>query len=484
MATEEHVDSNGHAGGVVESASSLAQQPLLKRVTAHNWETEKCVVYDDETLSFFWRAHTLTVLVLMSCVFIYVAVFEEVIADTELNIKRAIVAVLLVFILIGVLHAPDGPFRRPHPALWRAVLCISILYNLALIFIFFQNVDDARHFMSYIDPELGKPLPERSYAEDCTFYDSNSTDPWHNIKSKMDCFITAHFFGWWLKAIMLRSYWLCNTISILFEILEYSLEHQLPNFAECWWDHWIFDALVCNGLGIYFGMLTCEYLKMRPYHWRGMWNIPSYRGKMKRIVDQFTPYNWVPFEWKPTQSLGRWLAILGVIVLYLLCELCTFYLKFILWVPPEHWMNPTRLALYLLTGSVAMREFFQFFDDPKCTKFGYQSWIVVSSIVVEILIVVKFDKKTISMPPPPHIKYLWIGIIVSLIVWTIWKFFIWRDIPERILEEEALMAKERRLEKKGKHQARGGGGGSSVSHPERQKPPPHSTLKRRQLRTE
>ena len=67
--------------------------------------------------------------------------------------------------------------------------------------------------------------------------------------------------------------------------------------------------------GIYFGMLTCEYLKMKPYHWRGMWNIPSYRGKMKRIVSQFTPYCWVPFEWKPTQSLGRWLAILGVIVL-------------------------------------------------------------------------------------------------------------------------------------------------------------------------
>ena len=50
--------------------------------------------------------------------------------------------------------------------------------------------------MSYIDPDLGKALPERSYAEDCTLYDfDNLADPWHNIKSKMDCFITAHFFG-------------------------------------------------------------------------------------------------------------------------------------------------------------------------------------------------------------------------------------------------------------------------------------------------
>ena len=47
---------------------------------------------------------------------------------------------------------------------------------------------------------------------------------------------------------------------------------------------------------------------------------------------------------------------------------------------------------------------FQFFDDPKCTKFGYQSWIVVSSTVVEILIVIKFDKATLSMPPPTYIR--------------------------------------------------------------------------------
>lgn len=26
-------------------------------------------------------------------------------------------------------------------------------------------------------------------------------------------------------------------MSIGFELLEYSLQHQLPNFNECWWDH-------------------------------------------------------------------------------------------------------------------------------------------------------------------------------------------------------------------------------------------------------
>ncbi|CAF2136228.1 unnamed protein product [Rotaria magnacalcarata] len=46
---------------------------------------------------------------------------------------------------------------------------------------------------------------------------------------------------------------------------------------------WILDALICNGGGIYLSMKTCEYLKMKPYNWRGMWTIPTVRGKMMRV---------------------------------------------------------------------------------------------------------------------------------------------------------------------------------------------------------
>ena len=40
-----------------------------------------------------------------------------------------------------------------------------------------------------------------------------------------------------MKTLILRDWWLCTIISIMFEVLEYTLEHQLPNFSECWWDH-------------------------------------------------------------------------------------------------------------------------------------------------------------------------------------------------------------------------------------------------------
>lgn len=48
---------------------------------------------------------------------------------------------------------------------------------------------------------------------------------------------------------MIRDWWMCMIISVMFEFLEYSLEHQLPNFSECWWDH-VCTAGIRGFLGI------------------------------------------------------------------------------------------------------------------------------------------------------------------------------------------------------------------------------------------
>lgn len=109
---------------------------------------------------------------------------------------------------------------------------------MALIYILFQSADDARQLLTHLDPTLGKPLPEKDYGGNCKIYDpDNKENPFHNFWDKMDGFVPTHFFGWWLKTIILRDYWLCNVMSVGFELLEYSLQHQLPNFSECWWDH-------------------------------------------------------------------------------------------------------------------------------------------------------------------------------------------------------------------------------------------------------
>nr|XP_015107832.1 phosphatidylserine synthase 2 [Vicugna pacos] len=186
----------------------------------------------------FRRAHTLTVLFILTCVLGYVTLLEETPRDTAYNTKRGIVASILVFLCFGVTQAKDGPFSRPHPAYWRFWLCVSVVYELFLIFILFQTVQDGRQFLKYVDPRLGVPLPERDYGGNCLIYDpDNKTDPFHNVWDKLDGFVPAHFIGWYLKTLMIRDWWMCTIVSVVFEFLEYSLEHQLPNFSECWWDH-------------------------------------------------------------------------------------------------------------------------------------------------------------------------------------------------------------------------------------------------------
>ncbi|MPC39639.1 Phosphatidylserine synthase 2 [Portunus trituberculatus] len=163
---------------------------------------------------------------------------EARIMDGYIYAFRGIVASLSAFILLGVTVTPDGPFKRPHPAIWRLTFIISIVYELGLIFVLYQSASGARQLLKHIDPKLGEPMEEKDYGGNCRLYDhERPDDPFHNIKDKVDLFVPLHFFGWWMKTLLLRDWWLCWVVSVMFELLEYTLEHQLPNFSECWWDH-------------------------------------------------------------------------------------------------------------------------------------------------------------------------------------------------------------------------------------------------------
>jgi len=175
---------------------------------------------------------------------------------------------------------------------------------------------------------------------------------------------------------------------------------------------------------------------MKTYHWRGLWNISTYSGKLRRIIAQFGPYNWIEFQWKPTSSLGRWMATLGITSVFILAELGTFYLKFALWIPPEHVINLIRVFFLVFWGAVSVRETFQYLDDPDCKKFGRQSWIFMAMMATETLIVAKFAWETITLPLPKHIAISWaIGLSV-IALWTLWNFFLSSKVGNMAIEME------------------------------------------------
>ena len=120
--------------------------------------------------------------------------------------------------------------------------------------------------------------------------------------------------------------------------------------------------------------------------------------------------------------------------MFLITELNTFYLKFVLWWKPEHWLNGIRLFFMLLWGSVGLRETFQLLDDPDCDKLGRQSWVLAAIVSTEFLICIKFGWETITKPIPQSIMIWWIAGIAIIVLYTFIKFEIFK--PPRLPRPE------------------------------------------------
>lgn len=63
-------------------------------------------------------------------------------------------SVVFFFLIISVLTFPNGPFTRPHPAVWRIVFGLSVLYFLGLLFLLFQNYQTVNGILLWLDPSL------------------------------------------------------------------------------------------------------------------------------------------------------------------------------------------------------------------------------------------------------------------------------------------------------------------------------------------
>jgi len=309
----------------------------------------------------------------------------------------------------------------------------GVLYLIALVFLLFQTLSDARAMMGYLDPRLGKELPERNYATNCELYTPN--DPTSSFRHLWDTindeFILAHFIGWWGKTVLIRDASLCWILSILFEFWELTFEHMLPNFKECWWDHIILDILVCNGLGIWLGLKTCRYLQMKEYDWTGLFGRPAAKKRPStppnvdanapppsiwyRALMQFTPQTYDAFNWDILQSPKRLCAVVIMIAIISLIELNAFFLKYLLWIPPPHPINIWRLLIWSAIGLPGLREYYQFVTDPTNKKFGTMAWLCCATAGMEVLIELKFGRGQFPTPCPPSVYIPWLIFAVLFV---------------------------------------------------------------------
>ncbi|KAI2654852.1 Phosphatidylserine synthase 1 [Labeo rohita] len=291
---------------------------------------------EDITIEFFYKPHTITLLTCTVLSLMYFAFTRSVYKTTSGNMAYSVRAEVI--------------------SKW---LGLSVLYFLFLVFIIFLNWEQVKSLMYWLDPNLRYAKREADimeYAVNCHVI------TWERILSHFDIFAFSHFWGWGMKALLIRSYGLCWTISITWELTEV-----------------ILDILLCNGGGIWLGMTVCRFLEMRTYHWASIKDIHSTTGKIKRAVLQFTPASWTYVRWlDPKSSLQRVTGVYLFMIIWQLTELNTFFLKHIFVFPACHALSWCRILFIGVITAPTVRQYYAYLTDTQCKRVGTQCWAFIT----------------------------------------------------------------------------------------------------------
>ncbi|KAG8639170.1 CDP-diacylglycerol--serine O-phosphatidyltransferase 1 isoform X2 [Manihot esculenta] len=354
----------------------------------------------DPWTAWAYKPRTISLLLIGACLLIWASGAldpeSSVSGDMVTSVKRGVWAMIAVFLAYCLLQAPSTVLIRPHPAIWRLVHGMAVVYLVALTFLLFQKRDDARQFMKFLHLDLGVELPERSYGADCRIYIPD------NPASR-------------------------------FKNLYFTFRHMLPNFNECWWDSIILDILICNWFGIWAGMHTVRYFDGKTYEWVGISRQPNIMGKVKRTLGQFTPAQWDKDEWHPLLGPWRFIQVLSLCIVFLTVELNTFFLKFCLWIPPRNPVIVYRLILWWLIAIPTIREYNSYLQDRKpVKKVGAFCWLSLAICIIELLICIKFGHGLYPKPMPVWLVIFWSSVGVALVIFLIfWSWQLHRSLGRK-----------------------------------------------------
>eukprot|EP01029_Cantina_marsupialis_P029103 TRINITY_DN779800_c0_g1_i1.p1 TRINITY_DN779800_c0_g1~~TRINITY_DN779800_c0_g1_i1.p1 ORF type:complete len:460 (-),score=88.96 TRINITY_DN779800_c0_g1_i1:204-1583(-) len=382
--------------------------------------TTKPFVEEDSFIALLYKPHTIIGLVVLIPLIVYATFFRE---PQESNVIFGLCCAAGFFLYYCMIQMRDSILLRPHPAFWRINHGQGILYACIMLFFLTQSATDVRGYMKLIDPELGEPLIEREYGDDCRLYtpDIEEGHPFGPIRTNIfDFFIFAHAAGFWGKSLILRNVVLMWVFSVFFEVLEVSLMHIMPNFNECWWDHMILDVFGCNFLGIILGMGTVALFEARTYDWKKVTDIKGGFKKMKRIAMQFSPLNWVKYEWNSVMSAKRLLQIMFMVLVIEAGEVTAFSMKTVLWIPSSHWLNILRVWVIGWIANHGVAEYYEFITNSRCKRLGPNAWLGMIIIIMEVLLSIKFGEGQFGpIKPPTTVAVCWIITLALLFVFIV-----------------------------------------------------------------
>ncbi|KAG6496421.1 hypothetical protein ZIOFF_044288 [Zingiber officinale] len=96
----------------------------------------------DPWTAWAYKPRTITLLFIGTCLLVWAsgALDPESTASTDIvtSVKRGVWAMIAVFLAYSLLQAPSTVLIRPHPAIWRLVHGMAVVYLVALTFLLFQ----------------------------------------------------------------------------------------------------------------------------------------------------------------------------------------------------------------------------------------------------------------------------------------------------------------------------------------------------------
>ncbi|KAL0424688.1 UNVERIFIED_CONTAM: CDP-diacylglycerol--serine O-phosphatidyltransferase 1 [Sesamum radiatum] len=334
-------------------------------VTYQNGDVSTSNIEDelDPWIAWAYKPRTITLLLIGACFLVWASGALDPERSSENNlvtsVKRGVWAMSAVFLAYSLLQAPSTVLTRPHPAIWRLVHGMAVIYLVALTFLLFQN------FRS--DPMV----------------------------------LIAGFMCLKIQQAGLRMF-----------ILKQAIHRSV-----------LFTEVILYFSGIWAGMRTVRYFDGKTYEWVGISRQPNIMGKVKRTLGQFTPARWDKDEWHPFLGPFRFIQVLSLCIVFLTVELNTFFLKFCLWIPPRNPLIIYRLVLWWLIAIPTIREYNSYLQNRKTVKkVGAFCWLSLAICIVELLICIKFGHGLFPNAMPKWLvifwSCVWVGLVIFLGAWS------------------------------------------------------------------
>ncbi len=350
------------------------------------------------------------------------------------NARVGLAAVVAVLGVLSCKYMPRGTLRVPGWVLAGAVRGLGVAYLCGVVFLCCLSRDQVQFVLrEFVDGGLGVPLPEKHYAEDCSMTGESGMK---NLEDKMDVFMLGHFIGWFFKMLIVRDWKLCMFQSVMFEVLEVTFRHWLPNFYECWWDQLIVDIMVCNTGGIVAGQLLIKYFEMAPYRW-SLRETQRPRETFLTTVRRFlTESDLSGLEWRFLGSLDNFLKVAFFVVFFQLCDLLFFFNKFILWVPHNHFLCGLRVWLVGVLSIPAAAEYYQFITRPRERRLGANNFLLQLIIYAEIILFFRNYDGQFTNPFPAPVLLFW-ALFAACLLFVLGKL-AFHDLTRAALGRKAV----------------------------------------------